>query len=114
MDNTEATRCNLLFSTSCRLTSHLKHFFSLAPHFFNETSILILLSNIIEASGLSHVASCDHVLMVFILEKASSIQHDYRKCGTHARVFSRTLAHGNTKIEIRQLKIKGKKARRKE
>ena len=28
-----------------------------------------------------------------------------------ARVFSRTLAHGNSKIEIRQLKIKGKKAR---
>ena len=26
-------------------------------------------------------------------------------------MFSRTLAHGNSKIEIRQLKIKGKKAR---
>ena len=36
------------------------------------------------------------------------------KCETHARVFSRTLAHGNSKIEIRQLKIKGKKARRNE
>ena len=29
-------------------------------------------------------------------------------------MFSRTLAHGNSKSEIRQLKIKGKKSRRKE
>ena len=61
MHNTEATSGNLLFSTSCRLTSHLKNFFSLAPYFFNEASILLLLlllSNIIEASGLSYVASC--------------------------------------------------------
>ena len=28
-------------------------------------------------------------------KRASSIQYGYRKCGTHARVFSRTLAHGN-------------------
>ena len=53
-----------------------------------------------------------HVLREFILERASSIQYGYRKCGTHARVFHRTLAHGNSKIEIRQLKVKGKKARR--
>ena len=52
--------------------------------------------------------------MVFKLVKASSIQYAYIKCGTHTRVFSRTLAHGNSNIEIRQLKIKGKKARRKE
>ena len=26
----------------------------------------------------------------------------YRKCGTHARVFSQTLAHGNSKNGIRQ------------
>ena len=112
--NTETTWGNLLFSTSWRLTSHLKNFFSLAPHFLNEASILLLLlllSNIIEASGLSHVASC---LKVFILEKASSIRYGYRKCWTHARVFSRTLAHGDSKIEIRQLKKKWKKARRKE
>ena len=111
--NTEATRGNLLFSTSCRLTSHLKNFFSLAPNFLNEPSILLLLSsNIIEASGLSHVAHV--VLRVFILEKARSIQYGYRKCGTHARVLSRTLVYGNSKIEIRQLKINWKKARRKE
>ena len=55
-----------------------------------------------------------HVLRVFILEKASSIQYSYRKCGTHARLFSRTHEHGNSKIEISKIKIKGKKARRKE
>ena len=33
-------------------------------------------------------------------KKASSILHVYRKCGTHARVFVRTLAHGNNKIKI--------------
>ena len=55
-----------------------------------------------------------HVIRGFLLERTSSIQYGYRKSGTHARVFSRTLAHGNSKIEIRQLKIKGKKSRKKE
>ena len=36
-----------------------------------------------------------------ILEKGT-IQHSDRKCGTHARVFSQTLLHGNSKNEIRQ------------
>ena len=31
-----------------------------------------------------------------------TIQYGYRKLGTHARVFSQTLAHGNSKNEIRQ------------
>ena len=57
---------------------------------------------------------CIILLRVFILERASSIQYVYRKIRTRARVLSRTLAHGNSKIEIRQLKIKGKKSRRKE
>ena len=35
-------------------------------------------------------------------EKYSTIQYGYRKCGTHAPVFSRTLTNGNSKIEIRQ------------
>ena len=35
-------------------------------------------------------------LVVALSEKASTIQYGYRKC-THARVFSRTLAHGNSK-----------------
>ena len=35
-------------------------------------------------------------------KRASSIQYGYRKWGTHARVFSQTPAHGNSKIEIRQ------------
>ena len=34
-------------------------------------------------------------------KRASAIQYGYRKCET-LRVFSRTLAHGNSKIEIRQ------------
>ena len=32
----------------------------------------------------------------------STIQYGYRKLGTHARVFSQTLMHGNSKNEIRQ------------
>ena len=32
-------------------------------------------------------------------EKTSTIQYGYRKCVTHARVFSRTLTHGNSKSE---------------
>ena len=35
-------------------------------------------------------------------KRASIIQHGNRKCRTHARVFSTTLAHGNSKNEIRQ------------
>ena len=35
-------------------------------------------------------------------KKASPIQYGYRKCGTHARVFSKTLVHWNTKNEIKQ------------
>ena len=31
-----------------------------------------------------------------------SPRYGYRKWGTHARVFSQTLAHGNSKNEIRQ------------
>ena len=34
--------------------------------------------------------------------RGSTIQYGYRKRGTHARVFSQTLAHGNRKNEIRQ------------
>ena len=75
-------------------------------------SILLLLSSIIEATALSHAASC--LNWVFILGKENSIKYGYRKCGTHARVFSRTLAHGNSKIEIRELNIYWKKARRNE
>ena len=35
-------------------------------------------------------------------EQASTIQNGYRKRGTHARVVSQTLPHGNSKNEIRQ------------
>ena len=34
-------------------------------------------------------------------KKEGTIQYGYRKWGTHARVFSQTLAHGNSKNEIR-------------
>ena len=39
-----------------------------------------------------------HVIR-FIFKRESSIQYGYRKCETHARVFSRTLGHENSKIE---------------
>ena len=44
-----------------------------------------------------HVYSCT-------VGKMSIIQYGYRKWRTHARVFSQTLAHGNSKNEIRQRK----------
>ena len=50
---------------------------------------------------LSHrILLCARV--VALSEKASTIQYGYRKWGTHARVFSQILAHGNSKNEIRQ------------
>ena len=41
-------------------------------------------------------------------KKARTIQCDYRK-RTHTRVFSQTLAHGNSQNEIRQRTQEGKK-----
>ena len=38
------------------------------------------------------------------MKKWGIIQDGYRKLGTHARVFPQTLAHGNSKSEIRQKK----------
>ena len=35
-------------------------------------------------------------------KRESTIQYGNRKRGTHARVFSQTLTHGNSKNEIRQ------------
>ena len=35
-------------------------------------------------------------------KKEGTIQYGYRTWGTHARVFSQTLTHGNSKNEIRQ------------
>ena len=37
-----------------------------------------------------------------LAKKEGTIQYGYRKRGTHARVFSQTLAHWNSKNEIRQ------------
>ena len=36
-----------------------------------------------------------------LAEKEGAIQYGYRELGTHARVLSRTLAHGKSKNEIR-------------
>ena len=48
-------------------------------------------------------ASADRLLR--IAKKEGTIQYGYRTLGTHARVFSQTLAHGNNKNEIRQIII---------
>ena len=34
-------------------------------------------------------------------KKEGTIQYGYSKWGTHERVFSQTLAHGNSKNEVR-------------
>ena len=39
------------------------------------------------------------ISIMSLLEKMGSIRYGYRKLGTHARVFSQTLAHGNSKNE---------------
>ena len=52
----------------------------------------------------SIIVSAGHVYILLHQreERGSTIQHGYRKLGTHARVFSKTLTHGNSKNEIRQ------------
>ena len=50
------------------------------------------------------IVSAGHVcILLHQREKwGSTIQYGYRKRGTHTRVFSQTLTHGNSKNEIRQ------------
>ena len=49
------------------------------------------------------IASAGHVyILLHQREKWSTIQYGYRNRGTHARVFSQTLTHGNSQNEIRQ------------
>ena len=52
----------------------------------------------------SIIESAGHVYILFHQREksGSTIQYGYRKQGTHARVFSQTLTHGNSKNEIRQ------------
>ena len=38
--------------------------------------------------------------LVILLSIGSTIENGYRNCGTHAQVFSQTLAQGNSKNEI--------------
>ena len=45
-------------------------------------------------------ASADRLFR--LAKKDGTIQYGYRTWGTHARVFTQTLAHGNSKNEIRQ------------
>ena len=45
-------------------------------------------------------ASADRLFR--LAKKEGTIQYGHRTWGTHARVFSQTLAHGNSKNEIRQ------------
>ena len=45
-------------------------------------------------------ASADRLFR--LAKKEDTIQYGYRTWGTHARVFSEILAHGNNKNEIRQ------------
>ena len=62
-------------------------------NWFTSASVFLLSHRILLCAG-----------VVALSEKASTIQYGYRKWGTHARVFSQTLAHGNSKNEIRQRK----------
>ena len=50
-------------------------------------------------------------LVVALSKKASTIKYGYRKCGTHAQVLPQTLAHGNSKNEIRQRNRRWKEER---
>ena len=53
---------------------------------------------------------CFQILLPFLLIKESKfIQYGYRKCGTHARVLSETLAHGNNKNDDKDKEEEGKK-----
>ena len=62
----------------------------------------IKLNGLTATPGTTHIKVCaGHVY--FLLhqreKKLSTILYGYRKCGTHARVFSQTLAHGICKNE---------------
>ena len=50
------------------------------------------------------IVSAGHVYILLHQreKRGSTIQYGYRKRGTHARVFSKTLTHGNSKNDIRQ------------
>ena len=45
-----------------------------------------------------------YILLHQLEKRGSSIQYGYRKRGTHARLFSLTPTHGNSKNEIRTIK----------
>ena len=72
--------------------------FSLAlPTFFNNNNTLLLVLKY----SLFFAPNTHCALVVALSEKTCTIQYVYRKCGTHALVFSQAFAHGNIKNEIR-------------
>ena len=54
------------------------------------------------------------LFIAFIERKKGAIQYGYRKWGTHARVFSQTLAHENSKNEIRKRNRRRRQVERRE
>ena len=68
--------------------------------------------NVLFKNYLSFTASADRLF--HLAKKEGTIQYGYRTWGTHARVFSQTLAHGNSKNEIRQRNRRRHKEERRE
>ena len=58
------------------------------------TSFHSIIISVFSSIALSNQNYIDHRRMKI----AISIQYGYRKCGTHARIYSRTLAHRNKMI----------------
>ena len=57
-------------------------------------------------------ASAKAMTIFRLTKRESTLQNGYRKCGTHARVFSQTLAHGNSKNDTDiETEEEGKKRR---
>ena len=79
-----------------RISSLLLHIFSMKPLYLFLTANDRLFVDWLLYSR--HVTTKEY----WCPKRASSIQYGSRKWGTHSLVFSQTLAHGNSKIEIRQ------------
>ena len=61
----------------------------------------ILQANLRSKQGQSHLWANLRVRHLVLQKKASTLEYGYMKCRTHARVFSQTLAHEDSKVEIR-------------
>ena len=85
--------------------------------FANGNLIFLIRWFLTATSGTKPIIVCD--VHVYILlhqreKRGSTIQYGYRKRGTHARVFSLTLTHGNSKNEIRQWDRRRRREERRE